>query len=158
MQGPNGEPARFSPSLRYNPPALSGPLRADIFETDAFGNVVASASVEMRWITAPGAARQIVIETPQAGILVDNPLVVTGRTTFYPSEGTLRYRVLDLAGAELSSSFATVQPEAGGARFVISAPYTPIPGGGVVAVEVFAVDEATGALIARARVELRQPP
>lgn len=52
VQGPAGEPARFNASLVFSPPAVAGPLRAEILEQDQFGNPVASAAVELAWADA----------------------------------------------------------------------------------------------------------
>lgn len=158
VQGPVGEPARFSAALSFNPPTFSGPLRAEVFDVDQFGNITAIAAVELRWATTGPAQRQIVIETPPANTVVGSPVVVTGRTTFFPFEGTLNYRVRDGAGNELGSGALQARPEAGGARFMLSAPFRPIPGGGPITVEIFAVDQATGATVARASVQLQQAP
>lgn len=49
VAGYSGEPASFAVSLTFTPPTANGPLRAEIFETDAVGTVTASAVVEMRW-------------------------------------------------------------------------------------------------------------
>lgn len=158
VQGPVGEPARFNASLNFSPPAFSGPLRAEVFEADQFGNPVALAAVELSW-GAPGPGqREIVIETPPAGTVVGSPVVVTGRANFFPSEGSLNYRVRDLAGNELGAGSLQARPEAGGARFVLSAPFRPIPGGGPIVVEVLFIDQATGAVAVRAGVQLRQAP
>lgn len=158
VQGPFGEPARFTASLNFNPPAFSGPLRVEVFEADQFGNVAAAAAVELRWATTAPSQRAIVIETPAAGTQVGSPVTVTGRATFFPFEGTLSYRVTDSARNELGGGVAQARPEAGGARFVISIPFRPLPGGGAIVVEVFAVDQATGAVIATDSVRLRQAP
>lgn len=158
VQGPFGEPASFSAALSFSPPAFAGPLRAEVFERDQFGNVTALAAVELRWASPGPGQRQIVIETPPQGTLVGSPVVVTGRANFFPFEGALSYRVRDAAGNELGGGFVQARPEAGGARFVISAPFRPIPGGGAITVEVFAVDQATGAVVARDSVQLRQAP
>lgn len=158
VQGPVGEPARFNASLSFNPPAFSGPLRAEVFETDQFGNVTASAAIDLRWAAPTPAQRQIVIETPAPNTLVGSPVVITGRATFYPVEGTLSYRVRDSAGNELGSGFVQARAEAGGARFVISAAFRTIPGGGPITVEVYAIDQASGSVIARDSVQLQQGP
>lgn len=158
VQGPFGEPTRFNASLFFNPPAFVGPLRAEVFETDQFGNVTAIAAVDLRWATAGPSQRELVIETPPADTVVGSPVVVTGRATFFPVEGNLNYRVLDGAGVELGAGNVQARPEAGGARFVLSATFRPIAGGGPITVEVFARDEATGGIVARASVRLQQAP
>lgn len=156
VQGTIGEPARFNASIMFNPPAFAGPLRAEIYEADQFGNVAASATIGLRWAFTAPAQRRIVIETPVPNTIVGSPVVVTGRATFFPVEGNLNYRVLDSAGRELGSGSVQARPEAGGARFVISAAFLRIPNGGAVFFEVYAVDQATGAVIARDRVQLQQ--
>lgn len=159
VQGPAGEPASFNAALSFNPPAFAGGLRAEIFEQDQFGNALATVVLDLSWGgTSPGQ-RQIVIETPPSDTLVGSPVVITGRANFFPFEGTLSYRVRDaVTGLELGTGSAQARAEAGGARFVISAAFRPLRGGGTLIVDVYAVDQATGGEIARASVRLRQAP
>jgi hypothetical protein len=66
--------------------------------------------------------------------------------------------VRDSAGNQLGSGFVQVTPEAGGARFVISANYRTISGGGLIFFDVFVLDPASGTTVASATVSLQQAP
>lgn len=153
VSGPAGEPARWVVSMPFNAPFAGGDVRADILEVDAAGVQVAQASVSLRVAPTP---RQITITSPAPNTQVGSPMTITGRTNFFPFEATLNYRVRDSAGNELGSGPITVTRAGDAATFVHSLSFRLMPNGGILFVDVFAQDAATGATIASSTVQLRQ--
>lgn len=155
VRGPVGEPTTWTASLPFNAPFAGGDIRAEVFEVDSTGITVATAAVNMR---VAATQRQIVITSPPDNTLVGVPLTITGRTNFVPFENNLNYIVRDRFGNELGSGFITVTASGDNATFVQSITYRPVSGGGIIGVEIFARDAATGATIASATVQLQQSP
>jgi hypothetical protein len=64
---------------------------------------------------APAVPSQvIVIETPPPGTIVGSPVVLTGRMSAVPPDGSLSYRVRDSAGAQIGAGGLQAQPDASG--------------------------------------------
>jgi hypothetical protein len=155
VQGPVGEPTRWVVSMPFNAPFAGGDIRAEVFEVDQAGVTVATATLNMRVAATPP---QITITSPPDNTSVGVPLTITGRTNFFPFEGTLNYIVRDSFGNELGRGNMTVTRAGEGGTFVQSITYRPISGGGSINVEVLARNAANGAVIASATVQLRQSP
>lgn len=160
VSGTPGQPASFSPSLTFQLPAGGGNIQVEIFDQNALnGQVVASASVMLVVLPPPPTAQQIIIETPPPGTTVGSPVVITGRTTQFPFEGNLNYRISSATGQQLGSGNFQVTGEAGGpARFNESFTFTEPADGGLVNVEIFEPDAATGGVRASTSINLTVDP
>jgi hypothetical protein len=155
VQGPVGEPARWAASLPFNAPLAGGDVRAEVFEVDQAGVMMAMATLNMRVAATP---LQITITSPPPDTLVGSPMTITGRTNFFPFEGALNYIVRDSQGNTLGNGVFTATRAGEGATFTQSISFRLVPGGGIIGVEIFARDAASGAVIASATVQLRQSP
>ncbi len=155
VQGPVGEPTRWVASMPFNAPFAGGDVRAEVFEVDQAGITIAVTTLNMRVAATPP---QITITSPAPDTLVGVPLTITGRTNFFPFEGNLNYIVRDRFGNEIGSGNIIATRSGDGGMFTQSISYRPVVGGGIIGVEIFARDAASGATIASATVQLRQSP
>jgi hypothetical protein len=156
VQGAPGQSATFSAQLFFNLPRGGGPIQVNLYDQNgATGAIVASAAISLQ-VAAPQPEQQVItIETPPTGTLVGSPVVVTGRTTRYPFEGNLGYRVRDQTGREIGSGGFRVNGAPGQpATFVGSLMFSLPPSGGVIRLEIFDVDQSSGAILAIAAVDL----
>jgi Immunoglobulin-like domain of bacterial spore germination len=107
--------------------------------------------------TATPLAQLIMIETPAPGTLVGSPVVITGRTSAYPAQGQLHYRIViaDQRNTTLASGTFTVtgalhHP----ATFNVSLTFAAPAGPSRITVELFDQDASTQAVVASASVTL----
>jgi hypothetical protein len=156
VSGTPGQSATFNAQLFFNLPPGGGPIQINLYDQNgATGAIVASAALNLQ-VAPPQPAQQVItIETPPTGTLVGSPVVVTGRTTRYPSEGNLGYRVRDQNGLEIGSGGLPVNGVPGQpTTFVGSLLFRPPPSGGMIRVEIFDIDQSSGAVLAIAAVDL----
>ncbi|NTU80073.1 MAG: hypothetical protein HGA45_11820 [Chloroflexales bacterium] len=103
-------------------------------------------------------SQQIFIDEPADNQVISSPVRVSGRTTLYPSGGTLRYRFYEPSGAELARGTIPVSGQAGQAgRFNATLAYLA-PAGDRVLIELAEIDARSGAVVARAERSARYAP
>lgn len=161
VSGSQGQGATFNQSLNFALPSGGGPLRLELVDRDANGQVFASTTLDMT--VAPPATvvpqQRITITSPAPNTQVGSPMTITGNTQNYPTAGNLGYRVTDANGQQLGT----------GAFFVIGVPgqsttfnaqvlFRLPPNGGVIQVEVLDRDNNTGAVLASNTVRLTVAP
>jgi hypothetical protein len=151
--------SRFSAQAAFNVPNDGGLLRLTISDPstlDGAGAVERSIDLDVL-----AQYQAITIDTPPPGTQVGSPMVLTGRTNWYPNQGQLRYRVLDAAGTAIGSGAVQVAG-APGARgsFNASLTFTEPPNGGNIRVELLdqAANGSTAASSAIALVVAPPPP
>jgi hypothetical protein len=165
VQGTPGGPGSFTANITFNLPPNGGPIRVTIFEPGAAG-AQPGASVSINLNTAspnpptaqPQPQQSIVIDTPPPGVPVGSPVVLTGRTTRYPTGGRLNWRALDGAGNPLGGgTFPVTGAPNSPATFVASLEFSLPPSGGPVSFELTDVD-SNGARLAQATIGLNVNP
>jgi hypothetical protein len=157
VNGNPGQSSSFNASLLFNLPPNGGPIRVDLLDQNAQnGVVIASSSIDLT-VAPPQPVQQIItIETPPNGTLVGSPVVITGRTTRYPFEGSLSYRILDQNGRQIGAGAIQVNGAPGsGTTFVGSLQFQQPPQAGTIRVEIYERDVSDGTFIAIAAVELQ---
>ena len=134
--GAQGYPRAYNAELFFDLPIDGDTIRVELYDWNAASNTNdASQSIDLVVLPIP---QQILLDTPPPGTIVGSPMVVTGRTTRYPSSGNLSYRVTDGAGAQLGAGAFQVsgpvgQPTAFGPSLTFILPND----GGFVHLEVY---------------------
>ncbi|HET9223158.1 MAG TPA: Gmad2 immunoglobulin-like domain-containing protein, partial [Roseiflexaceae bacterium] len=157
--GAPGQSTTFNAQLFFNLPAGGGPIQVNLYDQNgATGAIVASAVISLQ-VAPPQPNQQVItIETPPAGTVVGSPVVVTGRTSIYPSEGNLAYRVRDQSGLEIGSGVFQVSGAPGQpATFVASLLFKPPSSGGMIRVEIIDLNQS-GAVLAISALDLQVNP
>jgi len=160
VNGVPGQGASFTVSLDFNLPPAGGPIRLELFDQNAgTGVIVANTALDM-YVQPPQPARQeISIDTPPPGTLVGSPVVITGRTTLYPFEARLSYRVRGPGGQVLGEGGITVNGAPGqSTTFIASIDFRTPPGADTITIEIFEPSQATGGIRAIATIDLRIAP
>jgi hypothetical protein len=109
------------------------------------------------WRGAPPAPqRTITIESPGPGAMVaSSPLVVSGRTSYFPHEGSLLYRITADDGTILGQgSFQVTGTLPNPATFSVQLDFDEPSAATAMQVEVYDRDEGSGATIASAIVTM----
>ena len=156
VAGTPGYGTTFSPSIVFNLPPQEGLVRFDFFDQNAqTGVVVASSTIDLR-VSPPAPVQQVItIDSPPPWTQVGSPVVITGRTTRFPGQGVLGYRVYDAGNGQISAGTFAVNGSAGQpASFTASLSFTP-PNGGTIRVDVFDQDAASGAIVGGTSVNLQ---
>ncbi len=148
-------PVSFTAFPTFDPPAAGGAITLEVYEVNvADGSKFGSATVNLQ-VEALPSGRVISIVSPQARATVGSPVTIVGRTSYFPFEGNLNYRVADTAGKELGTGFFQVKtPCCDPSWFVASIAYTPPAGPVPITVTVYDRDAATGNITATASVIL----
>jgi hypothetical protein len=144
--GGPGQRGSFVASLTFTEPPNGGNIRLEVLDQPNDGASIASTSIEL--YVAPPPPQMIIIDTPPPGTQVGSPVVITGHTTRYPSNGMLGYRVRDAAGNQIGAGQFDVVPNSAGSpgsTFNASLTFTAPRGGGNITVDVY-VPGAAGAL------------
>ena len=143
-------PFDFSAQISFTA-APGTPLRLTIFDLDpGTGALPMSLTIDLvAGGGAPGVVIGLTIDSPAPNANVTLPGSVFGRTDLFPNGGSLSYRVLDGAGRVLVDGTipvraSTIQPVVWNVFFNYSAYRGP------VVLQVFALDPATGAVLASA--------
>lgn len=151
---PVGGGGVFNVSLNFPIPPDGRLVRLGLWEQDAAGNILASASLDLR-VTPPEQELTITIDTPPAETVVGSPVVITGRTSTFPNGGVLFFRFTDANGRGLGDGAFQVSGAVGQPSFFnASLAFSPPPGGGFVRLEVFGRDRV-GSPIANTFLTLR---
>ena len=109
--------------------------------------------------TATPIAQMITIETPAPGTLVGSPVVITGRTTTYPAQGQLHYRIVDEHDVALGSGAFTVTGTSHHtATFDVSLTFITPATPSRITVELFDHDPSTQAIVTSAALTLTVSP
>lgn len=156
VAGTPGYGTTFSPSIVFNLPPQGGLVRFDFFDQNAqTGVVVASSTIDLR-VSPPAPVQQVItIDSPPPWTQVGSPVVITGRTTRFPGQGVLGYRVYDAGNGQIGAGTFAVNGSAGQpASFTASLSFTP-PNGGTIRVDVFDQDAASGAIVGGTSVNLQ---
>ncbi|MFN8483320.1 MAG: YbaY family lipoprotein [Anaerolineae bacterium] len=148
--------ASFNASLTFDPPAQGGPITLEVYDLNAAdGSRFGAATVNLQ-VEALPSGRVIALVQPPAGATVGSPVTIVGRTSYFPFEGNLNYRVTDAAGKELGKGFFQVKtPCCDPSWFITPVTYTPPPAPAPITVEVFDVDAATGNVAVSTSINLQ---
>jgi len=164
VAGGAGQPGAFAALASFEAPG-GGPGRLEVLELNpADGAVRGTATVEISLggrgsvpsptvalataeptaaptaapLPTPNTQQAITIDSPPAGTLVGSPMTITGRTSMWPFQGTLAFRVVDPANRQLGvGSFPVAGSPGQPAQFTASITFTLPPNGGAVRVEVY---------------------
>ncbi|HEX9369683.1 MAG TPA: Gmad2 immunoglobulin-like domain-containing protein, partial [Roseiflexaceae bacterium] len=151
--GAPGSPRDFAAELFFDYALNGDTIRAELYDWNA-ATGTADAAAAITLVVLP-AAQRITIDTPPPGTLVGSPMVITGRTTRYPFQGDLSYRVTDAAGQQLGvGTFAVAGPVNQAASFNASPTFNIPRDGGTVHLEVFDVNPADGSIPASSTLDL----
>ena len=151
----------FRVPLTFNLPPGGTPVRIDIIDRDAAGNIIARDDVDVL-VTAPPtvappaptpAGPIIRFDTPAPGTVVGSPVTITGGTTRYPTNGVLHYRFYNAAGGQLGGGTFGVSRTAEGGQFAVSLTFDLPAGGGGVRLELYDLDPV-GNVLALAALNL----
>ena len=135
VAGTPGYGTTFSPSIVFNLPPQEGLVRFDFFDQNAqTGVVVASSTIDLR-VSPPAPVQQVItIDSPPPWTQVGSPVVITGRTTRFPGQGVLGYRVYDagngqiVGGTSVSLQVASLpQPQAAITGLLTTLDQSPLP-------------------------------
>jgi hypothetical protein len=183
VAGAPGQPGSFAAIASYSAPA-SGAGRVEVVEVSpADGSVRATAAVPVNLASGgapaptvastaqptaePPAAtavplptavqsQAITIDSPPPGTEVGSPMTITGRTTLWPFQGNLAYRVVDGANRQLGAgTFAVIGTAGQPATFNSSITFTLPSGGGPVRVEVYDQNATNNVVTASAALDVR---
>jgi len=151
--GVPGAARRFNAELFFDLPINGDAIRVELYDWNA-DNGTADASAVLGLTVAP-VPQQIIIDTPPAGTLVGSPMVITGRTTRFPFQGDLAYRITNDAGQQLGASMFQVigqvdQPTS----FNASLTFNVARDGGAIHLDVFDQNPADGTVVASSRLDL----
>jgi hypothetical protein len=139
--GQPGAPTTFNSGIDFRVEEAGERITVEFAERSTETNeVIASTSVNLS-LGAPATpvpdTQAITIDTPAPGTQVNSPVVITGRTNQYPSDGNLSYRVVSDSGNELGNGEITVTGAPGQpATFNASIGFTPPPAGGTITIEL----------------------
>ncbi|MFN8473678.1 MAG: YbaY family lipoprotein [Anaerolineae bacterium] len=149
-------PVTYTAYPTFDPPAAGGQITLEVYDLNvADGSKFGSASVNLQ-VEALPSGRVISIVQPAADATVGSPVTIVGRTSYFPFEGNLNYRVTDGAGKELGTGHFQVQtPCCDPSWFITPVAYTPPASSGPIKVEVFDVDAATGNVAVTTSVSLQ---
>lgn len=157
VPGDPGQPALFLASLSFAEPLDGDTITLQLIDQEpATGAVLATASLTL--ITAP-IPQRITIESPGPGVLVGNPVVVTGRTARYPAAGVLGYAIYDRAGTQVGGGvFPVVGSPLEGGRFAATLGFLYPAAGGPLQIDLYDQDPLTGVFPASATLLVRTLP
>lgn len=150
-------PAQFSASLDFSPPPRGRIIRVIVLERDPETRTTRAFSAVDVTLDRPLPPQVILIDSPAAGSLVFDRVVVAGRTARMPSRGFLIARVLDAGNAELATGVAPVIPTTDGSgTFRATLFFTPPVLGGPIRLEL--LDQTgSGEIVAEASLALLTP-
>ena len=146
VDGGPGQRGSFVASLTFTEPPNGGNIRLEVLDQASNGAAIASAPIDL--YVAPLPPQVISFDTPAPGTQVGSPVVITGRTTRYPANGQLSYRVRDAAGSEIGAGQFDVVPDSAGgpgSSFNVALTFTEPLAGGNIIVDIY-VPSAGGAL------------
>jgi hypothetical protein len=154
LPGNPGEPASFIASLTFVEPPEGDAISLQLADQDpATGSLLAVASLPLTVAPAP---QRIVIETPDAGMLVGNPVVLTGRTVRFPAAGALGYAIYSSTGAQVGGGIFPVSgSRQEGGRFSASLGFFYPEQGGPLRIDLYDQDPLTGTFPATASLQAR---
>jgi immunoglobulin-like protein involved in spore germination len=157
VDGAPGRRGSFAASLTFKEPANGGNIRVEM--SDRAGNDAASASAAIDLFVAQPPPQQIFLDTPAPGTQVGSPMVLTGRTARYPTNGKLNYRVLDPSGGVIGSGqFDVTRGSAGsGGRFTASLIFNELANGGNITVVVYIPSMVSSGIVSES-IGLYTPP
>ena len=150
----------FRVPLTFNLPPGGTPVRIDIMDRDAAGNIIARDDVDVLVTPPPTVGPPptpigpiIRFDTPAPGTVVGSPVTITGGTTRYPTNGVLHYRFYNAAGGQLGGGTFGVTRTAEGSQFNVSLTFDLPAGGGGVRLELYDLDPV-GNVLALAALNL----
>ncbi|MEI8165345.1 MAG: Gmad2 immunoglobulin-like domain-containing protein [Chloroflexales bacterium] len=154
IPGNPGEPASFITSLTFVEPLEGDAISLQLADQDpATGSMLAATALPLTVAPAP---QRIVIETPGAGILVGNPVVLTGRTVRFPAAAALGYAIYASTGAQVGGGvFPVTGNRQEGGRFTASLGFFYPEQGGPLRIDLYDQDPLTGAFPATASLQVR---
>jgi hypothetical protein len=154
IPGNPGEPASFITSLTFAEPLEGDAISLQLADQDpTTGSLLAVASLALTVAPAP---QRIVIETPDAGILVGNPVVLTGRTARFPAAAALGYAIYTSTGAQVGGGvFPVTGSRQEGGRFNASLGFFYPDQGGPLRIDLYDQNPLTGTFLATASLLVR---
>jgi hypothetical protein len=149
VPGAPGQPALFIASLTFSEPLEGDSITLQLVDPDP----AAGASASLQLVTAP-LPQQIRIDTPPAGTIVGNPVVVTGRTVRFPAAGSLGYAIYNSGGVQVGGGVFPVSgsPQTGGS-FAASLGFSYPELGGPLRIDLYDQDPFTFGFVATARLD-----
>jgi Immunoglobulin-like domain of bacterial spore germination len=131
VAGQADQSATFNASLTFQVPRDGGIIHLEISDRTS-GGMGASSTIDLDVLAQYQA---IHIGTPPPGTQVGSPVVLTGWTNLYPSNGQLQYRVLDTGGQQIGAGAFPVDGAPGQrGSFNTSLTFTEPPNGGNIQV------------------------
>jgi hypothetical protein len=101
-------------------------------------------------------AQQIIFDSPPPGVEVGSPMTITGRTTRFPFQGRLGFRVVDAGNRQLGVGAFPVSGSPGqSATFVASISFSLPSSGGPVRVELFDQNADNGVVVAASSLNVQ---
>jgi hypothetical protein len=139
VDGSPGARGSYVGELYFNEPPNGGNITVEL----ADGNIRAKIDL----VVAPPPMQQLFLETPGSGTQVGSPVVITGRTTRYPDNGKLNYRVFDSSNRVIGSGQFDVAPDGQGSYFSPSLFFDEPPGGGTIIVEIYVPSQVSSGIV-----------
>jgi hypothetical protein len=151
--GAQGYPRGYNAELFFDHPINGDSIRVELYDWNAAsGASEASQQINLQVLPIP---QQIFLDTPPPGTSVGSPMVVTGRTTRYPFNGNLNYRVTDGAGQQIGAgTFQVSGPVGQPTSFGPSLTFILPNDGGFVHLEVYDQNPVDGAIVASTGLDL----
>jgi hypothetical protein len=143
----------FTASLTFNVPLNGDNIQLQLFDRDpANGQVVASATLAAVVAATP---QQITLDSPPNGAFVGSPMTLSGRTTRFPFNGQLSYRVTQNGQQLGAGRFPVVGQSGQPTTFNAQATFAIPQNGGSIVLEVFDQNPQNGAVVATTSVTLQ---
>jgi hypothetical protein len=151
--GAPGYPRGYNAELFFDYPFNGDSITVELYDWNAAsGQSEASYQINLQVLPVP---QQIFLETPPPGTIVGSPMVVTGRTTRFPFNGILNYRVTDGGGQQLGAgTFQVFGPVGQPTTFGPSLTFILPNDGGFVHLEVYDQNPSDGSIIASSGLDL----
>jgi hypothetical protein len=129
-RGRPGERGEFDGQVRFTEPPNGGVIRVEL--SDQYNG---NAIVGSRVVNVLPPPPQIVIDIPATGTPVGSPMIITGHTTYMPSQ--LSYRVRDAAGNVIGQGSVPFGQNGRQANFTAPLTFNVPAAGGNITLEIF---------------------
>jgi hypothetical protein len=130
----------FTAVVTFVEPASGGPISVELTQTNVATSVL---------VVNVAPPQVITFDSPPPGTQVGSPMTITGRTTRYPYQGNLSYRVFNSQSVVIGQGVFAVNGTPGNPASFVAELTFAVPTAGEVRIELSDEDAATGRVAAR---------
>jgi hypothetical protein len=153
VAGRIGESASFAIPAKYSVGA-DGPGTVEVAEiSDADGTIITIDSIAVMLVADP-TGYDVTIDDPVAYANISSPAQISGKTSNRPFEGRLNYRIIDVAGQEISRGLLAASGEPDQINFYDGFAEFELTQDGPGRIEVFDIRPADGTTYAIGTVNI----